>query len=291
MNLRLLLFPLLLFATGAPFAFTREWTDATGKYKVEAEFDGVVTGKVRLVKPDGSILAVPLERLSEGDQEHIRSLAGTSGNGQPRSQNDKTEPKQDVGAIAASQSSQNLVPQIHLVLFVAAGLDPPADAESKMVAAAEYTETFFVKWMKHWNYPPAQEQIFPRDDNGRIRVLRIHGSKPPEQYTKAFELMQELWPKAHAQYGLPRNNPLWWVYVYKGDPPMRFNEYRGSGDLRRGGWAVVNFENRPGEISSGKRWRRAFTTISRSRVASMNLVTPLACSTLAPSSPIGLATR
>jgi len=61
--------------------------------------------------------------------------------------------------------------------------------------------------MKHWGYPPAQERIFPRGSNGRIRVLQIRGSKPAEQYTKALELMQELWPKALATYGTDRDRP------------------------------------------------------------------------------------
>jgi hypothetical protein len=161
-------------------------------------------------------------------------------------------------AFGRAQTAENPVPEIHLVLFVAAELEPPVDAEQKIAAAAEYTESFFVKWMKHWGYPPAQERIFPRDSNGRIRVLQIRGSKPLEQYTKALELMQELWPKALATYGMPRNNPLWWVFVYKGDPPMRFDEYRGSGDLRRGGWAVVNYENRPGQISLDKEMAEGF---------------------------------
>jgi hypothetical protein len=161
-------------------------------------------------------------------------------------------------AFAKAQTVNNQVPEIHLVLFVAAGLQPPGDAEEKIAAAAEYTETFFVKWMKHWGYPPAQERIFPRGSNGRIQVLQIRGSKPAEQYTKALELMQELWPKALATYGMPRNNPLWWVFVYKGDPPTRFDEYRGSGDLRRGGWAVVNYENRPGQISVDKEMAEGF---------------------------------
>ncbi len=49
-------------------AFAREWTDSTGKYKVEAEFVAVKDGKVQLRKSDGTIVAVPIERLSESDQ-------------------------------------------------------------------------------------------------------------------------------------------------------------------------------------------------------------------------------
>jgi hypothetical protein len=148
-------------------------------------------------------------------------------------------------AQAPAETAEKPVPRIHVVLFVAAGLEAPADAEVKIAAAAEFAERFFVKWMRHWGYAPAREQVFTRHD-GRIRVLHVRGSKPPQQYSQALGLLRELWPKAHEAYGLARNNPLGWVWVYKGDPPTRFSNYRGSGDLRRGGWAVVNYENRPG---------------------------------------------
>lgn len=50
----------------------RTWTDATGQFEVEAEFGGCAFGTVKLKKPDGSIVEVPLEKLSEEDQAWIR---------------------------------------------------------------------------------------------------------------------------------------------------------------------------------------------------------------------------
>jgi len=50
---------------------SRTWTDSTGKFTVEAKYRGVVGGKVRLEKADGSIVFVPIERLSKRDQEWI----------------------------------------------------------------------------------------------------------------------------------------------------------------------------------------------------------------------------
>ena len=43
--------------------------DSTGKFKVEAAFDGMVGGKVQLKKRDGSTVLVPLEKLSAADQQ------------------------------------------------------------------------------------------------------------------------------------------------------------------------------------------------------------------------------
>ncbi|MDA1052328.1 MAG: SHD1 domain-containing protein [Planctomycetota bacterium] len=52
----------------------REWTDATGKYKVRAVFAGLASGSVTLKKEDDSVMQIPLEKLSKGDNEYVESL-------------------------------------------------------------------------------------------------------------------------------------------------------------------------------------------------------------------------
>jgi hypothetical protein len=62
-------------ATASPAQAARTWTDSTGKYRIQAtllDFDGKV---VRLKRPDGKTIALPLEKLSESDREYIRSQA------------------------------------------------------------------------------------------------------------------------------------------------------------------------------------------------------------------------
>jgi len=49
----------------------RTWTDRTGKYRVEARLRGVEDGQAKLEKPDGSIISVPLSKLSEADRRFI----------------------------------------------------------------------------------------------------------------------------------------------------------------------------------------------------------------------------
>ena len=49
----------------------RTWTDASGKHKTEAKYSGMVSGKVMLIKRDGSKVQMPLEKLSEEDREWI----------------------------------------------------------------------------------------------------------------------------------------------------------------------------------------------------------------------------
>jgi hypothetical protein len=54
-------------------AMVRTWTDSTGKHSIEAEFRGMVDGKVKLRKMDGSEINLPLEKLSDADQKWVRS--------------------------------------------------------------------------------------------------------------------------------------------------------------------------------------------------------------------------
>jgi hypothetical protein len=63
-----------------PFAglTAREWTDASGKFRVEAELVAVKNGKVFLEKADGSAVSVPLERLSELDRKFLQSITEKS---------------------------------------------------------------------------------------------------------------------------------------------------------------------------------------------------------------------
>jgi hypothetical protein len=51
---------------------TRIWTDATGSHTVEAEFVSYGAGKVKLRKADGSEVILPLDKLSEEDQQWIK---------------------------------------------------------------------------------------------------------------------------------------------------------------------------------------------------------------------------
>ncbi len=73
LNRFLLTVTLLAFVGQA--AMAREWTDATGKFKVEAELVKIEDGKVFLKKQsDGATIQVPIARLSAADQAHVQSL-------------------------------------------------------------------------------------------------------------------------------------------------------------------------------------------------------------------------
>jgi len=51
----------------------RTWTDSSGEHKIEAKYGGLIAGKVKLVKQDGTAIMVPLEKLSDEDQAWIKN--------------------------------------------------------------------------------------------------------------------------------------------------------------------------------------------------------------------------
>lgn len=51
----------------------RTWQDASGQFKVEATLKSMASGKVKLIKADGTEISVPVERLSEDDQAYIKA--------------------------------------------------------------------------------------------------------------------------------------------------------------------------------------------------------------------------
>lgn len=51
----------------------RTWQDASGQFKVEATLKSMASGKVKLIKADGTEISVPVERLSDDDQAYIKA--------------------------------------------------------------------------------------------------------------------------------------------------------------------------------------------------------------------------
>jgi DNA-binding protein YbaB len=48
-----------------------KWTSSDGKFTVDAKFDGMTSKVVKLAKRDGTVVKLPLEKLSADDQEFI----------------------------------------------------------------------------------------------------------------------------------------------------------------------------------------------------------------------------
>lgn len=55
-------------------AETRTWSDATGKFKIQAKFVSIENGKVTLEKSDGTELEIDLKKLCAADQKFVSDL-------------------------------------------------------------------------------------------------------------------------------------------------------------------------------------------------------------------------
>ncbi len=53
---------------------SRTWSDSTGKYTTEAQFVEFKDGKVQLRKRDGTVVFLPVERLSQADKDYVNDL-------------------------------------------------------------------------------------------------------------------------------------------------------------------------------------------------------------------------
>lgn len=65
---------LVCYAAAGVRAETRTWTDSTGKFKIEADFLEIVEGQVKLQRPDGKKVSLPLAKLSKDDQAYLQQL-------------------------------------------------------------------------------------------------------------------------------------------------------------------------------------------------------------------------
>ncbi len=74
-------------------AWARTWTDSTGEYQVEAEYAGLSDGVVKLKKPDGNLIEVPLERLSESDRAYVKQQQPSDGDSPAESAGEELQTK------------------------------------------------------------------------------------------------------------------------------------------------------------------------------------------------------
>lgn len=60
-----------------PSSESRTWIDSTGDHETDARFGGIESGKVKLIKSDGTEIELPLEKLSRGDRHWIADRGKT----------------------------------------------------------------------------------------------------------------------------------------------------------------------------------------------------------------------
>ncbi len=110
------------------FAASRTWSDQSGKFRIEGRLQFADIKSVRLLKADGLIVTVPLNKMSESDQAFIggflaaeKAINASKGSTLPEVENPFA------GGEAAPASSSNMSPQQNAP--VAAGPSPGGSTE------------------------------------------------------------------------------------------------------------------------------------------------------------------
>lgn len=142
-------------------------------------------------------------------------------------------------------------PSVRIVLFTPFDLTVPNGARHRLTQIAEATDKFIFAWMNRWGYPPAVKTLFRRDSDGLVEVLNVRGDMPVSsgRYAKP-NYAQDVIQRAIRQHHVAGVGHVWWIFIYLGDRPVRYNPWRGTGDPRDGGWAMVNYDTIQGEIRS-----------------------------------------
>lgn len=140
--------------------------------------------------------------------------------------------------------------QVHVILFVPNDVEVPAGYQQRMDETIDYTENFFIDGLKRWGHNDVVSP-FRRTSDGHAEVTVVKGSKPASDY-KDPSLKEEAIAAAKKDHPIDEARQVWWIFVYKGDPPNRFANYRGGFAPKIGGWSVCNYDSTPGKIDNAK---------------------------------------
>ena len=151
--------------------------------------------------------------------------------------------------VARDSAGNEPTPSIRIVLFTPSDVAIPSGARERLTNIADAAEKFFFTWMNHWGYPPAVKALFRREPDGLVEVLNVRGDLPVAsgKYAKP-DFAPDVSERATRQYHVAGKGHVWWIFIYVGDRPVRFQNWAGTGDSRDGGWAMVNYDTIPGEI-------------------------------------------
>lgn len=159
--------------------------------------------------------------------------------------------------LVADDAVEAKLPTLRIVFFTPRDVSPPRNVDERLTQVARYTEDFFVKWMTHWKYEPARKQMFQWKPDGRVEVLYAQGEQRADQI-KDGSFRPQVVKGLVEKHRIPQNSNIWWFFVYLGDPPTRFANFRGAGDSKLGGWAILNYDSSPGEVRLDKELAEGF---------------------------------
>ena len=136
--------------------------------------------------------------------------------------------------------------QVHVVLFVPADVQSPADYQPRIDEIVDYAESFFQREFKRWDIEKSVTP-FRRSADGHVEVTIQRGKEPTSAY-KPVSVRAEVMDALRRQKKLDGGRQVWWIMVYAGEPSAKFKGYLGGFGPEIGGWSVCNFDTTPGRI-------------------------------------------
>ncbi len=140
-------------------------------------------------------------------------------------------------------------PTARIVFLTPSDVAVPAGAAERLTDVAAAAERFLLEGMKRQGYPPGVDHLFARQPGGKVEVIYVKGGQPSsDPKSKDPAIHAEAIRQAKRQAKVAGEGHAWWVFVDLGPPPVRFADWKGSGDPVEGGWAIVNYDSTPGVI-------------------------------------------
>ena len=137
--------------------------------------------------------------------------------------------------------------QVHTILFVPSDARPPRGYQERIDEIVDYGESFFRTELKRWGH---NDIVLPfrRKADGHVEVTVIAGQHSASHY-KPVSVRMEVMDHLRRLQQINENFQIWWIMVYVGDPPKKFDGCLGGFGPQIGGWAVCNLDMTPGRIN------------------------------------------
>jgi hypothetical protein len=149
----------------------------------------------------------------------------------------------------AEESKERPPGSVKIIFFVPSDLTVPEGVRDRITKISDAADAFLLSGMSRHGYPPGVKTLFKREVDGQVELLHVRGDEPVTsgKYSQP-NCVGYVVNKAIKQYDVPKASYVWWVFMYLGDRPTRFEQWAGHGNPRDGGWAIINYDTVPGDI-------------------------------------------
>ncbi len=158
LSLSFALTPSLQLIAGEPsgalvgFAASRSWSDQSGKFRIDGQLQFADTKSVRLLKSDGLVVTVPLDKMSESDQAFIggflaaeKAIYASKGNAASESENPFA------GGEAAQPSSVSMSPRRNASATVPSSASGSTDIPKRQAITSGFRPLTITPGREFWS--------------------------------------------------------------------------------------------------------------------------------------------